>query len=193
MRPSRFARSALLAVNFEPIPKMKILRCGPERADAILAILNEAIVNTTALYDYRPRTPAMMQSWFEAKARGHYPVLAAVDDADELLGFASYGSFRAWPAYKYSIEHSVYVDAHFRGRGVGQALLRELIAAATAQDYHMMIGGIDATNAASLALHRSLGFTPCASIKHAGFKFGRWLDLEFYQLLLPTPAYPVDG
>jgi L-amino acid N-acyltransferase YncA len=172
---------------------MKIIRCGPERADAILAILNDAIVNSTALYDYRPRTPAMMQTWFEAKARGNHPVLAAVDDADELLGFASYGSFRAWPAYKYSIEHSVYVDARFRGRGVGRQLLRELVAAATAQDYHMMIGGIDAANTASIALHRRLGFTHCASIKHAGFKFGRWLDLDFYQLLLPTPARPVDG
>ena len=172
---------------------MKIIRCDPGHSDAILAIFNDAILNSTALYDYKPRTPEMMRTWFEAKAKGNYPVIGAVNDAGELLGFASYGPFRAWPAYKYSVEHSVYVDARFRGRGLGKALLREVIAAATAQDYHMLIGGIDAANAVSIALHLKSGFTHCASIKQAGFKFGRWLDLEFYQLLLPTPAEPKDG
>jgi len=172
---------------------LKIIRCDPGHSDAILAIFNDAILNSTALYDYKPRKPEMMRTWFEAKAKGNYPVIGAVNDAGELLGFASYGPFRAWPAYKYSVEHSVYVDARFRGRGLGKALLREVIAAATAQDYHMLIGGIDAANAVSIALHLKSGFTHCASIKQAGFKFGRWLDLEFYQLLLPTPAEPKDG
>jgi phosphinothricin acetyltransferase len=172
---------------------MKIIRCDPAHAGAILAIFNEAIVNSTALYDYRPRTPAMMESWFEAKAKGRYPVIGAVNDAGDLMGFASYGTFRAWPAYKYSVEHSVYVDARFRRQGLGKTLLGEIVSAATAQDYHMLIGGIDATNAVSIALHRRLGFSHCASIKQAGFKFGRWLDLEFYQLLLSSPARPVDG
>ena len=172
---------------------MKILRCDPTHSSAILAILNEAIAHSTALYDYQPRTPAMMQAWFEAKAKGNFPVIGAVDDAGGLLGFASYGTFRGWPAYKYTVEHSVYVEARFRGQGVGKALLREAVAAATAQNYHMLIGGIDAANVGSLALHRSLGFSHCASIKQAGFKFGRWLDLEFYQLILPSPAHPIDG
>ena len=172
---------------------MKIIRCDSTHADAILAILNEAIVNSTALYDYQPRTPAMMQTWFEAKMKGRYPVIGATNDTGELMGFASYGTFRAWPAYKYTIEHSVYVDVRFRGRGLGKTLLREVIEAATAQDYHMLVGGIDATNSASIALHRSLGFSHCASIKQAGFKFGRWLDLEFYQLILASPLHPVDG
>ncbi len=172
---------------------MKIIRCDPTHASAILAIFNEAIVNSTALYDYQPRTTAMMQAWFDAKTKGHFPVIGAVNDAGELLGFASYGTFRAWPAYKYTIEHSVYVDARFRGQGVGKTLLREIITAATDQDYHVLIGGIDAANAASIALHRRLGFSPCASIKQAGFKFGRWLDLEFYQLILSTPVRPIDG
>ena len=172
---------------------MKIIRCDSSHAGAILAILNEAIVNSTALYDYQPRTPAMMLAWFEAKAKGRYPVIGAVNDAGELLGFASYGAFRNWPAYKYSLEHSVYVDARFRQQGLGKILLTEIIAAATAQDYHMLIGGIDAANTASIALHRRLGFVHCASIKQAGFKFGRWLDLEFYQLILKSPAQPVDG
>ena len=172
---------------------MKLIRCDPSHAGAILAILNEAIINSTALYDYHPRTPAMMQTWFDAKTKGNYPVIGAVNDAGELMGFASYGSFRAWPAYKYSLEHSVYVDTRFRRQGLGKILLREVIAAATSQDYHMLVGGIDAANIVSIALHRSLGFTHCASIKQAGFKFGRWLDLEFYQLILPSPARPVDG
>lgn len=172
---------------------MKIIRCDPTHSSAILAIFNEAIVNSTALYDYQPRTPAMMQTWFETKTKGRFPVIGAVEDTGELLGFASYGTFRGWPAYKYSVEHSVYVDARFRGQGLGKALLRETITAATAQDYHMLIGGIDAANTGSIALHRSLGFAHCASIKQAGFKFGRWLDLEFYQLILPTPVRPIDG
>lgn len=173
---------------------MKIIRCDPaHHSSAILAILNEAIVNSTALYDYQPRTPAMMQAWFEAKIKGNFPVIGAVNDTGELMGFVSYGTFRAWPAYKYTIEHSVYVDVRFRGRGIGRTLLREIIAAATAQDYHTLIGGIDAANSASIALHRSLGFSHCASIKQAGFKFGRWLDLEFHQLILPSPIRPIDG
>ena len=172
---------------------MKIIRCDPTHAEPILAIFNEAIVNSTALYDYKPRTPAMMQAWFEAKTKGDYPVIGAINDEGTLLGFASYGTFRAWPAYKYTVEHSVYVDTRFRGQGLGKALLREVISAATAHDYHLLIGGIDAANTVSIALHRSLGFSHCASIKQAGFKFGRWLDLEFYQLILPSPAMPVDG
>jgi phosphinothricin acetyltransferase len=172
---------------------MRIIRCEIRHAGPILAILNDAIVNSTALYDYQPRTLLMMEGWFEAKARGNYPVIGVEDDGGALMGFASYGPFRGWPAYKYSVEHSVYVDARFRGRGLGRKLLQEAIAAAQAQNFHMLIGGIDAANRASVALHLSLGFSPCATIRHAGFKFGRWLDLEFYQLLLPTPAQPVDG
>jgi phosphinothricin acetyltransferase len=173
---------------------MKTIECRPERhSDAILAILNDAIVNSTALYDYKPRTRDNMVTWFEAKSRGRYPVIGVEDDAGELMGFASYGSFRGWPAYKYTVEHSVYVDARFRGQGVGRVLLRAVIAAAESQDYHVMVGGIDAANAISIRLHESLGFTPCGIVRHAGFKFGRWLDLAFYRLILRTPAAPVDG
>ena len=173
---------------------MKIVSCAAARhSDAILAILNDAIVNSTALYDYKPRTPQNMVSWFEGKANGRYPVIGAENETGELMGFASYGSFRGWPAYKYTVEHSVYVDARFRGQGVGRALLKSVIEAAERQDYHVMVGGIDATNAASIALHVELGFVLAGTIHHAGFKFGRWLDLHFYELRLRTPARPVDG
>ena len=173
--------------------KMKIGECTWAQAEEILAIFNEAIANSTALYDYRPRTMATMEAWFEAKRKGNYPVIGAFEEHGALAGFASYGSFRAWPAYKYSVEHSVYVRADCRGQRIGRTLLGALIETARQQGYHTLIGGIDSTNEASVRLHRSLGFSHCASIKQAGFKFGRWLDLEFYQLILPTPAEPVDG
>lgn len=173
---------------------MNLITCAfDQHAPAILAIFNDAIANSTALYEYKPRTMDTMRAWFDTKAKSGFPVLGLVDADGTLMGFASYGSFRAFAAYKYTVEHSVYVDSRFRGRGVGRRLLSAVIEAAKSQQYHMMIGGIDADNGASIALHKSLGFTHCASIKQAGFKFGRWLDLEFYQLLLPTPEQPMDG
>ena len=172
---------------------MRIIACERAHAGAVLAILNEAIENSTALYDYRLRTPAMMDAWYDAKEQAGHPIIGVVDAAGQLLGFGSYGPFRAWPAYKYSVEHSLYVERAHRGQGIGRLLLAELIAAATRQDYHMLIGGIDAQNTASIALHRRLGFEQCGHIRHAGFKFNRWLDLTLHQLLLKTPAHPVDG
>ena len=173
---------------------MRIVTCEPKRhAEPILAIFNDAILNSTVLYDYRPRTIEMMTAWFEAKAKGKFPVIGIENDSGDLLGFGSYGTFRAWPAYKYSVEHSVYVDARFRGRGIGKRLLQEVIAAAQGQDYHVLVGGIDAANAVSIRLHESLGFVHCGTIRQVGFKFGRWLDLAFYQLTLSTPVNPIDG
>lgn len=172
---------------------MKLVDCTFQHAPEILEIFNEAILHSTALYDYRPRTMACMETWFEAKTAGNYPVLGALTDDGALLAFASYGAFRPHAAYKYSIEHSVYVRKDQRGRGLGKLLLRSLIERAQQQGYHMMIGGIDSSNTASVRLHLGLDFTPCGSIKQAGFKFGRWLDLEFYQRILPTPQNPIDG
>ncbi len=173
---------------------MKLVDCEPRRhAAAILAIFNEAIVNSTALYDYEQRTEDSMVSWFAAKAQKRYPVIGLEDDAGELLGFATYGMFRERPAYKYTVEHSVYMDTRFRGQGHGRVLLEAIVAAAVQQDYHVMVGGIDASNAVSIRLHEKLGFTHCGTVQQAGFKFGRWLDLAFYQKILATPAAPVDG
>src|ERR1051326_5753282 len=172
---------------------MKLVSCTPHHAPEILAIFNDAIVTSTALYDYQPRPLAAMDPWFDAKRKGNYPVIGLELPDGSLGGFASYGAFRAFPAYKYSVEHSVYVRKDLRGQGLGKRLLTEIVDAAKKQNYHMMIGGIDSTNQASIRLHLSQGFTPCANIKQAGFKFGRWLDLEFYQLILPTPTEPRDG
>jgi L-amino acid N-acyltransferase YncA len=173
---------------------MQIVACTEERhAGAILEILNEAIVNSTALYDYRPRSAESMLSWFAAKRDGRFPVIGIEDDAGSLQGFASYGAFRAWPAYKYTVEHSIYIHKDHRGRGLGRVLLEELVARARRHDVHVMVAGIDAANTASVALHTRLGFQHAGTIRQAGFKFGRWLDLVFYQRILDTPARPVEG
>ena len=172
---------------------MKFAVCSYDvHAVAILEILNEAIVNSTSLYDYKPRPAEAMAGWFKAKDAGRFPVIGAMD-GETLLGFASYGTFRAWPAYKYTIEHSVYVHREHRGKGIGIALMKRLIDAAREQQFHVMVGGIDADNRASIALHEKLGFVHAGTVRHAGYKFGRWLDLAFYQLLLDTPPRPVDG
>jgi phosphinothricin acetyltransferase len=172
----------------------RIVQCTPDRhAGAILDIFNEAIRTSTAIYEYEPRTAAWMTGWFEDKRRGNYPIIGIEDASGALLGFGTYGVFRARPAYKYSVEHSVYVHAAHRGKGIGGTLLREVIGQARAQGYHVLIGGIDLSNQASIALHERFGFVHAGTVKQAAFKFGRWLDLAFYQLILDTPAHPVDG
>jgi L-amino acid N-acyltransferase YncA len=172
---------------------MNLVECTAAHVPEIREIFNEAILNSTALYDDQPRSLDTVENWFSAKKKADYPVLGILSDKGILAGFASYGSFRALPAYKYTVEHSVYVHAGHRGCGVGARLLFALIEAARSEGYHMMIGGIDSANTASLRLHERLGFTHCGHIRHAGFKFGRWLDLDFYQLLLSGPENPSDG
>jgi L-amino acid N-acyltransferase len=173
---------------------LRQVSCSCERhGESILQIFNEAILNSTAVYDYRPRTAATIRSWLETKSRADLPVIGLEDEGGQLLGFATYGSFRDRPAYKYSVEHSVYVRSDRRRKGLGMVLLTALIDAARSQDRHVMVGGIDVENAASIALHRKLGFACAGTIRHAGYKFGRWLDLAFYQLILDTPAGPVEG
>src|SRR3546814_4792420 len=112
-------------------------------------MFNDAIPPSTALYEYQPRTPALLKAWFQAKQAGGVPVVGYEDAAGELMGFASYGTFRAYPANKYTVEHSVYIDARFRGRGLGEALMRVVIERARQRQIHVLVGGIDAANARS--------------------------------------------
>ncbi|EKE68094.1 GNAT family N-acetyltransferase [Gallaecimonas xiamenensis] len=173
---------------------MKLIHCTQARhGDAILAIFNDAILHSTALYDYQPRTQADMDQWFADKAAHQYPVLGLEDDSGALMGFASYGPFRPRPANKYTVEHSLYLHPGHRGKGLGKVLLKAIIDAARGQQYHVLVGGIDAANEASKALHLKLGFVHAGTLTEVAFKFGRWLDLAFYQLTLDTPAQPVDG
>jgi len=171
---------------------MTIVPCTRAQAPEILAIFNDAILHTTALYEYQPRTLEFMAAWFDIKEHNRFPVLGAFADNGSLAGFATYGSFRALPAYHHTVEHSIYVHPDHRRHGIARTLLRELIVAAQAQDFHVLVGVIDSANTPSIALHHDFGFTPAGTLRQVGFKFGRWLDVDFYQLVLATPAQPKE-
>jgi L-amino acid N-acyltransferase YncA len=158
----------------------------------ILEIYNHVILHTTAVYAYEPHTLAMRKAWYESKVSDGYPLLVA-EVAGRVAGLSTYGPFRPWPAYKYTVENSVYVAADQRGKGIARLLMTPLIDTARTQGYHAIIASIDATNEASLRLHRSFGFGEVAHFRQVGFKFGRWLDLKFLELLLETPADPAEG
>ena len=150
----------------------------------ILSIYNDAILHTTAVYDYEPHSLAMRQTWFAAKQAAGFPVLVA-DRAGHVTGFAALGAFRAWEAYRYTAETSIYVAPQSRRQGLGQQLLAHLIEAAEAQEFHALVAGIDAANTVSLDLHAKLGFQEVAHFHQVGYKFDRWLDLKFMERLLP--------
>jgi L-amino acid N-acyltransferase len=162
---------------------MKIREVIEEDLTQLLSIYNEVILNTTAVYDYEPHTLEMRKQWFETKKLQGFPVFAAEENG-MILGFSSMGPFRAWTAYKYSVENSVYVAADVRGKGIGKLLIFPLIEAAKKLQFHTIIAGIDATNESSLRLHKSFGFEEVAHFKEVGWKFGRWLDLKFLQLIV---------
>ena len=152
---------------------------------AILDIYNDAVINTTAVYTYTPHTLDMRRQWFKEHREAGLPVFVLEEDG-VVAGFATYGNFRPWPAYKYSIEHSIYVHKDFRRRHIATRLMEKLLEAANGAGYATMIAGIDADNAASIRMHERFGFTFAGKIVKAGYKFGRWLDLVFYQKLLDT-------
>jgi len=149
----------------------------------ILEIYNDIILRTTAVYDYQPHTLLLREAWFDTKQKDGWPVFIA-EEYGLMLGFSSIGPFRAWAAYQYSVENSIYVAAGMRGKGIGRLLLEPLVKAAKAKKMHTIIAGIDAGNQASLKLHQSFGFVEVAHFKEVGYKFGRWLDLTFLQLML---------
>lgn len=150
----------------------------------ILDIYNEIIKHTTAVYYYEPHTMEMRKQWFEERKQKGFPVFVAEEDR-VILGMSSIGPFRVPTAYQFSAENTVHVAAHARGRGVGKLLMPPIIEAAGKLKMHTLIAGIDASNEVSLHLHRSFGFVEVAHFKEVGFKFDRWLDLKFLQLMLP--------
>lgn len=158
----------------------------------LLEIYNDIILTTTAVFEYRPHTLDMREQWFETKKEQGFPVIVA-EEENEIVGFSSFGPFRNWAAYKYSVENSVYVSKQRRGRGIGKLLLAPLIGEAKQLRMHTIIASIEATNETSLRLHKSLGFEEVAHFKQVGFKFGRWLDLKFLQLILNEPNNPVEA
>ena len=151
----------------------------------LLEIYNEIILNTTAVFEYEPHTLEMRRNWFQTKQQQGFPVFVA-EEGEQIRGFSSFGPFRAWAAYLYSVENSVYVSEEARGKGIGKLLIPPLIDAAQKLGLHTLIASIEATNAASIRLHNHFGFKEVACFKEVGWKFGRWLDLKFLQLILKT-------
>lgn len=156
-----------------------------EEADLpqILAIHNEVIANSTAIYAEDPVSIEDRRDWFDLRKRQGFPILVSEDDTG-VTGYSSFGEFRAWPCYRHTIEHSVHIRADRRRQRIGRLLLEQLIVRAAALGKHVLIGGIDAENVASRALHAKLGFQEVAHFKQVGRKFDRWLDLVFMQKML---------
>lgn len=154
-----------------------------EDALAILDIINYNILNSTALYDYKPRTLENQIAIFEEKLKKGFPIIVAVDN-ETLVGFGYYNEFRFREAYKFTVEHSVYAHPNHIGKGIGKLILENLINLAKLQKLHTMIGVIDAENQSSIEFHKKFGFEIAGTIKDSGFKFDRWLHSVFMQKML---------
>ena len=161
---------------------MRIRDATEDDLPGILAIYNHVIATSNAVYTETPATLEDRRAWFAARRESNFPILVADDSS--IVGFASFGDFRPWPGYALSVEHSVYVHDAAHRRGVGTALVRRLVEEAQRRGKHVMIGGVDASNVASIGLHRKLGFTDAGVLREVARKFGRWLDLILMQRML---------
>ncbi|WP_295046362.1 GNAT family N-acetyltransferase [uncultured Paracoccus sp.] len=157
----------------------------------IADIYNHAVVHTKAIWNDSVVDIANRRAWLADRGRAGYPVLVAVDDRDAVLGYASFGDWRAFDGYRHTVEHSVYVHPDHSGRGIGKALMLALIDGARQCGKHVMVAGIEAGNAASIRLHQTLGFRQVGLLPQVGVKFGAWLDLAFLQLVLDDRPAPV--
>ncbi|QFP76762.1 GNAT family N-acetyltransferase [Deinococcus sp. AJ005] len=164
------------------------------RADipATLEIYNYAVWHTTASYDLEPVSLTTRLAWFDHKRAAGWPILV-LEDADEIIGWATYGPFREKPGYAGTVQHSVYIRDGLRGAGLGTLLMTALIEDASTRGFHVMVGGVAADNAGSLAFHARLGFVQVAHFRQVGRKFGRWLDLAFVELLLNGKTDQISG
>ncbi len=151
-------------------------------AEAIRAIYNDEVLHSTSTFDLRPRTAAQQRRWIEHH-QGAHPAVVAVSDG-VVAGFGSLSLFRDRPAYATTVEDSVYVGTDHRGRGVGRALLDELVRVASAHGFHTVVARVSGDNAPSIALHAACGFVEVGVEREVGRKFGRWLDVTVLQLML---------
>ena len=167
-------------MHFEPV---NIRNAHEGDIAGILAIYNYVILNTTAVYSDHPHTLDMRLAWYHDRISSGFPVFVAESEG-KVVGFSSFGHFRVWPCYRYTVENSVYVHHDHYGKGISKLLLQPLIDRAREMNLHAMIAGIDAENEISYKLHQSFGFVEVAHFKEVGFKFNRWLDLKFLELIL---------
>jgi phosphinothricin acetyltransferase len=154
-----------------------------EDVQPIVDIINYNILNSTALYDYHPRTLEQQEAIFEDKLKKGFPVIVAVIE-DKVVGFGYYSEFRFREAYRFTVEHSVYVANDFHGKGIGKVIMENLIDLAKKQNLHTMIAVIDSENQSSVTFHEQFGFKTVAVLKETGFKFDRWLHSQLMQLML---------
>ena len=170
------------------IPAVHIRPAIREDCPSILDIYNEAVLTTTASYDYEPSTLERRLAWFDAHQRDNYAIWVAVDDAaphgPHVIGWSSLSRFHDRPGYRFTCENSIYIARDWRGRGIGSQLMLPLIASARERGLHVIIAAIDASNEASLRLHARHGFQKVAHFREVGFKFGRWLDVVDMQLMV---------
>ena len=170
--------------------EIKIRDARHDDLPAILKIYNHVILNTTAVYSEKPHTMQMRQDWYNDRINNNFPVYVA-DAGGDVAGFCTFGHFRAWPCYRYTVELSVYVAVSHRGKGISKMMLQALIERAKEMNIHVIIAGISADNEVSLMLHASFGFEVVAHFKEVGYKFGRWLDLKFLELILSNTPTPI--
>jgi phosphinothricin acetyltransferase len=159
---------------------VEILDATEADLPGLLAIYNQVIVSSTAVFTDNPVTLEDRREWWRARTAQGYPVLV-VRDAAGVAGFATFGDFRAWPGYRFTVEHSVHVREERRGQGIGARLVEALFPRAAALRKHMMVAGIDAANEGSIRFHERLGFERAGYLREVGWKFERRLDLVFLQ------------
>ncbi|WEZ82963.1 GNAT family N-acetyltransferase [Rhizobium sp. 32-5/1] len=167
---------------------MQIRDAGEHDLAAICAIYNDAVANTTAIWNERVVDVENRAAWLTERTRMAYPVLVAVTDDGAVAGYASFGDWRAFDGYRHTVEHSVYVEKNQRGGGIGRLLMLALIERAKGCGKHVMVAGIETGNTGSIRLHEKLGFEITGQMREVGTKFGRWLDLTFMQLVLNDHA-----
>lgn len=162
---------------------MPILRLANKNdLPAINAIYNHYVLHSTCTYQITPSTAEERELWFEQHG-GKHPVIVAEENGT-VIGWSSLSKFHPRQAYDNSVEDSIYLHPEWRGKGLGSLLLADLIERAKALGHHTMLGGIDADQAGSVALHTKFGFIECALYKQVGFKQDRWLDVIWMQRML---------
>ena len=161
---------------------MEVRLARVDDSEAVRAIYNVEVTGSTVTFDMEPRTPEQQRAWI-LQHQGAHPAVVAVEDG-VVAGFGSLSPFRERAAYATTVEDSVYVDAAWRGRGVGRAILEELVTLARARGFHTVVARTSGDNDPSIALHKACGFELVGVEREVGRKFGRWIDVTVLQLML---------